>query len=125
MTETSPPLIYRWYALGWTIAVAVQTSDAVQVSTVGSQTLGAEHQAPVRRSGPTGLRDIIPGADRVHLDALLDGRRLCIERRIDNELERAEMCQLPLLPTTRIRRPLQRDREPQRQYGIEAASRRT
>jgi hypothetical protein len=31
------------------------------------------------------------------------------------------MCQLPLLPTIRIRRPFQRDREPHGQYWIDAA----
>jgi len=61
-------------------------------------------------------------AEWIQLDVLANGGHLCIRWKTTSEDDRAEMLQLPPLTAIRIRRPFQRDREPQGQYGIETAN---
>ena len=67
------------------------------------------------------LQFVIHRIDWIHLDIL----RMSIRgtRRSSNEVDRAEMHQLPLPLTVRIRRSFQRHREPHGQYGIDAGNR--
>ena len=65
----------------------------------------------------SGLNPIAQRTGVVHLDVLKNARYLCIGRMIVSEAYRTEMARLPLFPSIRICRPLQRDRKPQGQYG--------
>jgi len=68
------------------------------------------------------MNPIVQRTDVIHLDVLTNARYLCIGRMIVSEAYRTEMARLPFFSSIWIRRPLQRDREPQGQYWNYAAT---